>query len=75
MSSSRTLVVQGLTLLALIQVLGLEDDGLAEKEEAKARIHVAEVVLGGLEELVEEEIWVGAVTPPSGWVGSDGFRR
>jgi len=52
-----TLVVQGLTLPALIEVLGLEDDGLAEKEEAKARIHAAEAALVRLEELVEED-WV-----------------
>ena len=37
-----TLVVQGLTLPGLIRWLDLEDDGLAEKEEAKARIRAAE---------------------------------
>jgi Na+/H+ antiporter len=52
-----TLVVQGLTLPAVISALGLRDDGLAEKEEAKARIHAAEAALARLEELVEEE-WV-----------------
>jgi CPA1 family monovalent cation:H+ antiporter len=52
-----TLVVQGLTLPALIRVLDLEDDGLAEREEAKARIHAAEAALERLEELVDEE-WV-----------------
>jgi CPA1 family monovalent cation:H+ antiporter len=52
-----TLVVQGLTLPGLIRVLGLEDDGLAEREEAKARIHAAESALERLDELVEEE-WV-----------------
>jgi monovalent cation/hydrogen antiporter len=52
-----TLVLQGLTLPALIRLVRLEDDGLAEKEEAKARIHAAEAALARLEELVEED-WV-----------------
>jgi monovalent cation/hydrogen antiporter len=52
-----TLVVQGLTLPALIRALNLEDDGLAEKEDAKARIHAADAALERLEELLEEE-WV-----------------
>jgi CPA1 family monovalent cation:H+ antiporter len=52
-----TLVVQGLTLPGLIRVLSLEDDGLAEKEEAKARIRAAEAALARLEELVDED-WV-----------------
>ncbi len=52
-----TLVFQGLTLPAVIRLLRLQDDGLAEKEEAKARIHAAEAALARLEELVEEE-WV-----------------
>jgi monovalent cation/hydrogen antiporter len=68
-----TLVVQGLTLPALIQVLGLEDDGLAEKEEAKARIHAAEAALARLEELVEEE-WVREDTAER-MRGLYGFRR
>jgi Na+/H+ antiporter len=52
-----TLVLQGLTLPAVIRAVRLEDDGLAEKEEAKARIHAAEAALMRLEELVVEE-WV-----------------
>src|SRR5919106_157145 len=52
-----TLVLQGLTLPGLIGLLGLEDDRLAEKEEAKARIHAAEAALARLEELLEED-WV-----------------
>ena len=52
-----TLVLQGLTLPSLIARLGLEDDRLAEKEEAKARIYAAEAALARLEELLEEE-WV-----------------
>ena len=52
-----TLVGQGLTLPALIRVLGLEEDGSEDREDTKARIHVAEAALARLEELVEEE-WV-----------------
>jgi Na+/H+ antiporter len=52
-----TLVFQGLTLPALIRGLRLEDDGLSEKEETKARIHAAEAALGRLEELAAED-WV-----------------
>ncbi|HEX7255666.1 MAG TPA: Na+/H+ antiporter [Gaiellaceae bacterium] len=56
-----SLVVQGLTLPALIRWLDLEDDGLAEKEEAKARIRAAEAALARLEELMDED-WVNADT-------------
>jgi CPA1 family monovalent cation:H+ antiporter len=56
-----TLVVQGLTLPAVIRVLGLEDDGIAAAEESKARIHAAEAALARLEELVDED-WVRADT-------------
>jgi CPA1 family monovalent cation:H+ antiporter len=52
-----TLVLQGLTLPAVIRLLRLEDDGIADKEETKARIHAAEAALGRLEELAGEE-WV-----------------
>ena len=52
-----TLVVQGLSLPAVIRALGLEDDHLGEKEETKGRIRVAEAALERLEELVEED-WV-----------------
>ena len=52
-----TLVLQGLTLPAVIRFLELEDDGLSEKEETKARIHAAEAALGRLEELAGED-WV-----------------
>jgi monovalent cation/hydrogen antiporter len=54
-----TLVLQGLTLPALIRKLGVSDDGRAEREDAKARIRAAEAALARLEELVEE----GAVRP------------
>ena len=49
-----TLVVQGLTLPALIQVLAVRDDGSAEREDAKARIKAAEAALARLEELIAE---------------------
>jgi hypothetical protein len=52
-----TLVVQGLTLPALIRALGLEDDGSVEREEIEGRIGVAEAALARIEELVEED-WV-----------------
>ena len=52
-----TLVGQGLTLPLLIRWLGLEDDGLEEREDAKARIRAAEAALARLEELVDED-WV-----------------
>jgi CPA1 family monovalent cation:H+ antiporter len=52
-----TLVGMGLTLPLVIRALGLEDDGLEAREDAKARIHAAEAALARLEELLEEE-WV-----------------
>lgn len=52
-----TLVLQGLSLPALIRVLRLPADGLPEAEEAKARLHAADAALGRLDELVEED-WV-----------------
>jgi CPA1 family monovalent cation:H+ antiporter len=68
-----TLVVQGLTLPALIRWLDLEDDGLAEKEEAKARIRAAEAALARLDELIDED-WVNADTADR-LRGLYGFRR
>ena len=52
-----TLVGQGLTLPVVIRILGLEDDGIEERDDAKARVHAAEAALARLEELVAEE-WV-----------------
>jgi monovalent cation/hydrogen antiporter len=49
-----TLVLQGLTLPVLIRVLKVSDDGGAEREEAKARIHAAEAALARLEELLAD---------------------
>jgi Na+/H+ antiporter len=52
-----TLVVQGLTLPALIRVLGVEDDGSHEQREVKARIKAARAALARLDELAGED-WV-----------------
>jgi monovalent cation/hydrogen antiporter len=52
-----TLVGQGLTLPLVIRALRLEDDGIEEREEVKARIKAAEAALARLEELVGED-WV-----------------
>jgi Na+/H+ antiporter len=52
-----TLVLQGLSLPLVIRLLRLEDDGIAQKEETKARIHAAEAALVRLEELLDED-WV-----------------
>ena len=59
-----TLVGQGLTLPALIRVLGVADDGGAEREDAKARIKAAEAALARLDELAVE-----------GWVYDDTLER
>ncbi len=68
-----TLVIQGLTLPALIRVLGVSDDGAEEREEAKARIKAAEAALARLEELVAD----GAVREDTAarLRGTLGFRR
>jgi Na+/H+ antiporter len=52
-----TLVLQGLTMPAVVKLLGIEEEGRAEKEELKARIYAAEAALGRLEELSDED-WV-----------------
>ena len=52
-----TLVGMGLTLPLVIRRLDLQDDGIEDREDAKARIHAAEAALARLEELLEEE-WV-----------------
>lgn len=57
-----TLVVQGLTLPAVIRLLRLEDDSEeAGRELAQTRIHAAEAALARLEELTGED-WVRADT-------------
>jgi Na+/H+ antiporter len=52
-----TLVGQGLTMPLVIRWLGLEDDGVLDREEAKARIYAADAALARLEELKNED-WV-----------------
>jgi monovalent cation/hydrogen antiporter len=59
-----SLVVQGLTLPAVVKILGLEDEGRAEKEETKARLYAAEAALARLEELAAE-----------GWVQDETLER
>jgi CPA1 family monovalent cation:H+ antiporter len=49
-----TLVFQGLTLPLVIRLLGLEDDGIDDRLEAKARIKAAGAALARLDELVAE---------------------
>jgi monovalent cation/hydrogen antiporter len=69
-----TLVVQGLTLPAVIRLCRLEDDGAEEvREEARARIDAAEAALARLDELVGED-WVRPATADR-IRGSYGFRR
>ena len=69
-----TLVVQGLTLPAVIRLLHLEDDGEEDaREEARARIHAAGAALLRLDELVEED-WVREDTAER-VRGGYGFRR
>jgi CPA1 family monovalent cation:H+ antiporter len=52
-----TLVLQGLSLPALIRAVRVESDHLDEREDSKARIHAAEAALARLEELVDQD-WV-----------------
>ena len=68
-----TLVLQGLTLPAVVKTLGLEDEGRAEKEESKARVYAAEAALARLEELADED-WVREDTLER-LRGLFGFRR
>ena len=68
-----TLVVQGLTLPALIRVLHLEEDHVAEREEAKARIRAADAAIARLDELIGED-WVREDTAER-LRGLYGFRR
>ena len=44
-----TLVGQGLTMPMVIRALGLEDDGVAEREAVKARIHAADAALNRID--------------------------
>jgi CPA1 family monovalent cation:H+ antiporter len=68
-----TLVIQGLTLPGVIRMFRLEPDGLADEEDARARITAADAALARLEELVGED-WVRAETAER-LRGLYGFRR
>jgi monovalent cation/hydrogen antiporter len=68
-----TLVLQGMTLPVLIGAARLEDDRLAEREDAKARIKAAEAALARLDELASEA-WVREETAER-LRGLYGFRR
>jgi monovalent cation/hydrogen antiporter len=51
-----TLVLQGLTLPALIRYLGIRDDGVdREREEVRARLAAARAALAALDELIQED--------------------
>ncbi len=52
-----TLVAQVLTMPVVLRVLHIEDDGGADREDAKARIKAAEAALARLDELALED-WV-----------------
>jgi Na+/H+ antiporter len=68
-----TLVLESLSLPPLARMLGVEDDGRAEKEETKARIRAADSALERLEELLVED-WVRDDTAER-LRGLYGFRR
>jgi Na+/H+ antiporter len=68
-----TLVVQGLTLPAVIRWFHLEEDPLEAKEETKARIYAADAALQRLDELLDED-WVHPETAER-LRGLYGFRR
>jgi monovalent cation/hydrogen antiporter len=50
-----TLVLQGLTLPAVIRALGVTDDGSGDNEELKARLYATKAALARLDALAEEE--------------------
>jgi Na+/H+ antiporter len=50
-----TLVVEGLTMPAVVRASGLRDEGEEEREELAARLAAAEAALFRLDELAEEE--------------------
>ncbi len=59
-----TLVGQGLTFPTVIRLVDIREDGLADKEEAKARIRAAQAALERLDEIAEE-----------GWAYDDTLER
>jgi Na+/H+ antiporter len=50
-----TLVVQGLSLPALIRLLGIKDDGATEREEREARLQANRAALARLNEVAEHD--------------------
>jgi CPA1 family monovalent cation:H+ antiporter len=52
------------TLPGLVRLIGIEDDGGADREDAKARIKAAEAALARIEEIAEE-----------GWANEDSQQR
>jgi len=52
------------TMPALVRLIGIEDDGGADREDAKARIRAAEAALARIEEIAEE-----------GWANEDSLTR
>jgi monovalent cation/hydrogen antiporter len=52
------------TMPALVRLIGIEDDGGADREDAKARIRAAEAALARIEEISEE-----------GWANDDSLQR
>jgi Na+/H+ antiporter len=68
-----TLVVQGLTLPAVIRAFQLEPDHLAEQEDARARIAAADAALSRLDDLAGED-WVREDTAER-MRGLYGFRK
>jgi len=52
------------TLPGLVRLIGIEDDGGAEREDSKARIRAAEAALGRIEEIARE-----------GWANDDSLER
>jgi Na+/H+ antiporter len=59
-----SLIGPALTLPALVAALGLQDDGLVAREEAKTRIKAAEAALLRIEEIADE-----------GWANDDSLDR
>ena len=78
-----TLVGQGLTFPTVIRLVDIGEDGLADKEEAKARIRAAQAALERLDEIAEEG-WAyddtlerarGSTTSASAATGTGSTRR
>jgi CPA1 family monovalent cation:H+ antiporter len=59
-----SLIGPTVTLPGLVRLIGIEDDGGADREDAKARIKAAEAALARIEEIAEE-----------GWANDDSLER